>query len=265
MINCGRRIDLEDKNDGDEDDVDTMYSNVVNNANEVEELFATDYQILTSDQSSKCFQDISSSVLGEKELRRYLVHSKPILVKPKAMQSFICSNVSQWRGHEGPGDTNSALARAFYRLQSDTWSRIVDCHYEAVLSASIAFVHAVIKVVVPQVVRPGVVQYIIEPALRGLQQRFKSKCTEIVEGFQQIDPTQFVSYIDPKSINNEVGEILQSFQTQHRQEPQNDEPPTGLDNGPDRIRIMSGIKSWVLATHCRRVRLYMQKYRLGRN
>ncbi|KAH7471528.1 hypothetical protein FOMA001_g13234 [Fusarium oxysporum f. sp. matthiolae] len=168
MIKCGRRIDLYEEEDG-EDDVGTTYSNVANNASEVEELFAKDHQILASDQYSPFFQDISSSVLGENELRRYLVHTKPILVKRKAMKSFLCAHVAQCKGHEGPGDTNSALARAFFRLQSDIWSRIVEYHYEAVLSAVRAFVHAVIQVVVPQLVRPEVISYIIEPALQALQ------------------------------------------------------------------------------------------------
>jgi GTP-binding protein EngB required for normal cell division len=263
MLNCGRRIDLDELED-DDDDVDTTYSKVANDASEVEELFAKDYQISSSDQSSTFFQDISSSVLGENELRRYLVHTKPILVKPKAMKDFICAHVAQWKGPEGPGDTNSALARAFFRLQSGTWSRIVEYHYEAVLSAIRAFVHGVIKAVVPQVVRPEVLRYIIEPALRGLQQRFKSKCTEIVEGFQQVDPAHFMSDMDSAKINKNVEEILQISQIKDQQESQDDKSATDLDDGPDRIRIVSGIKSWVLATYCRRVRLHMQKYRLER-
>jgi hypothetical protein len=255
MIKCGRRMDLDEEDDG-EDEVGTTYSNVANNASEVEELFAKDYQILASDQSSPFFQDISSSVLGENELRRYLVHAKPILVKRKAMKSFLCAHVAQWDGHEGPGDTNPALARAFFRLQSDTWSRIVEYHYEAVLSAVRAFVHAVIQVVVPQLVRSEVIRYIIEPALQALQQRFKSKCTEIVEGFQQVDPAQFVvSYTDREEFSKDVEKILQHSQIQHQQESQNDQSAIDLNDGLDRIHIVSGIRSWVLATDCRRVRL----------
>ncbi|KAK2926406.1 Dynamin [Fusarium oxysporum f. sp. vasinfectum] len=252
MIKCGRRIDLDEEDDG-EDDAGTTYSNVANNASEVEELFAKDHQILASDQYSPFFQDISSSVLGENELRRYLVHAKPILVKRKAMKSFLCAHVAQWKGHEGPGDTNSALARAFFRLQSDTWSRIVEYHYEAVLSAVMAFVHAVIQVVVPQLVRPEVIRYIIEPALQALQQKFKSKCTEIVEGFQQVDPAQFVSYTDRDEFNKDVEKILQHSQMQHQQETQNVKSAIDLNDGLDRIDIVSGIRSWVLATDCRRM------------
>ncbi|KAF5721132.1 dynamin GTPase [Fusarium globosum] len=235
FIACGRRIDLDDEDD-DEDDIATTYSNVANNASELEEIFAKGCQVSASDQSLSFFRDISSSVLHENELRRYLVHEKPIL-----------------KGHEGPGDTNSALARAFFRLQSDTWPRLVEYHYEAVLSAVRAFVHAVIQVVVPQLVRPELIHHIIEPGFQGLQQRFKSKCMEIVHGFQQVDPAQSVRYTDRDEFNKDVEKILQHSQIQDPQEPPNVKSTTDSNDGPDQIHIISGIRSWVLATDCRRV------------
>ncbi|KAH7248382.1 hypothetical protein B0J15DRAFT_468388 [Fusarium solani] len=215
----------------------------------VADIFALDNHPESTVLVEDLFRDIDSPALLDEITRAYYTHRKPVLVPWGPLMEFMTSEVVRWKGRDGPRDTNASPTRALFKEQSKPWLWIVESHCIAVWGAIRTFVSLALRHSVHPSIRAGVRRNIVNSALNELRRDFEHKCREIVDGFTDVHPAQFVSHAwQPRGEGtNRMLEIVDKIMEWASRAASEDPESTGETN---HSHFASAAESWALANVC---------------
>ncbi|KAK7409249.1 hypothetical protein QQX98_008559 [Neonectria punicea] len=151
--------------------------------------------------------EVSLSVLPKTVVFLFYTHKKPRLVTREETEVSVLRFVARWRGTEGHGDTNTALTKEVYKVQTSPWEAIVGDHSQALWQAVEQFVTLALVETVDARVRREVEKEIIKPAMKQLQKRFFAKRQEILEAHRNIDPSCYDGLINRPALTAQSNKL----------------------------------------------------------
>ncbi|KAK7432247.1 hypothetical protein QQZ08_001192 [Neonectria magnoliae] len=161
---------------------------------------ALDSEVLDSDVEV-------SSVLPKTAVFLFYTHKKPRLVTREDLEGSVLRFIARWRGTEGHGDTNTALTKEVYNVQTSPWEAIVGNHSQALWQAVEQFVTLALVETVDARVRRGLEKEIVKPGMKQLQKRFFAKRQEILEAHRNVDPSCYDGLINRPALTAQSNKL----------------------------------------------------------
>jgi hypothetical protein len=121
-----------------------------------------------------------------------------------------------------------------------------------------AFVELALQQSVHKSIRAGVKRSILKPALRELRREFGQKCDEIVDGFRNVQPSQFTGDMNRVDLGESIRHMARRLQRVTDSVTRG--PPIAwsfLTALPSSAYLLSAARSWELAYLCLRVCLLL--------
>ncbi|PNP78810.1 hypothetical protein FNYG_07851 [Fusarium nygamai] len=225
LLNAGRKFQVDER--ADEDEEGDQGTNRSGQSNEENSDTSSDIHSLSSHgESSNVFADeddefhhgavgqdsgISATFLQVSTVSKFYTHPRPTPVTRKQMESSVLKYVATWRGSEGHGDTNTALTKEVFKVQTSPWESIVENHSKALWEACERFVDLALDQTVHAPVRQKVKGKIIKPAMQQLRKLFFEKREEILTSHRNIDPSCYDGFINHHALaiqSNKLAERL---------------------------------------------------------